>query len=37
LRRHTPDGHRRSPETDEQRRYICEWHRDTEPSPGASD
>jgi protein-tyrosine phosphatase len=25
LRKRTPDGHRRSPETDEQCRYICEW------------
>jgi protein tyrosine/serine phosphatase len=37
LRRHTPDGHKRSPETDEQRQYICEWRRDREPSPGALD
>ena len=28
LREHTRDGTRRSPETDDQRRYICEWTRD---------
>jgi protein-tyrosine phosphatase len=27
LRRHTPDGHMPSPESAEQRRYICEWSR----------
>lgn len=25
LRRHTPDGRTRSPESDEQCRYVCEW------------
>jgi polymorphic toxin system DSP-PTPase phosphatase-like protein len=25
LRKHTPDGWKQSPETDAQRRYICEW------------
>jgi protein tyrosine/serine phosphatase len=25
LRAHTPDNYKRSPETREQRRYICEW------------
>ena len=37
LRKHTPDSYRQSPETDEQRRYICEWRRDTGPSSGALD
>jgi hypothetical protein len=25
LRKPTPDGARRSPETEAQRRYVCEW------------
>lgn len=25
LRQHTPDGYKRSPETEAQRRYVCEW------------
>ena len=25
LRQHTPDGYKRSPETDAQRQYVCEW------------
>ena len=25
IRQHTPDGHRRSPETEAQRRFVCEW------------
>jgi hypothetical protein len=25
LRAHTPDAFKGSPETDEQRRYICDW------------
>jgi protein-tyrosine phosphatase len=25
LRKNTPDGSKRSPQTDEQCRYICEW------------
>jgi protein-tyrosine phosphatase len=28
LREGTPDGQRPSPETDDQRRYICDWHAD---------
>ena len=25
LRKHTPDGYKRSPETETQRQYVCEW------------
>ena len=25
IRQHTPDGHRRSPETEAQRSFVCEW------------
>ena len=28
LRKELPDGFRRSPETEEQRRYVCEWTAD---------
>jgi hypothetical protein len=28
LRKPTPDGFKRSPETQEQRRYVCDWIRE---------
>jgi protein-tyrosine phosphatase len=37
LRKTTPDGFKRSPETDEQRRYICEWSSEETRRPAADD
>ena len=37
LRKHTPDAFKRSPESDEQRHYICEWKSEETPPPAADD